>query len=103
MGSYRDLVFFEKISLYGIWIHGSRDLIFFEETDLYGLPTLVQGCDGSILIGGPDAEKQAFNHAGVRGFEVIERAKTQLEDACGGVVSCADIVALAARDAIALV
>ncbi|KAJ8618852.1 hypothetical protein MRB53_015038 [Persea americana] len=62
----------------------------------------VQGCDGSILIDGSDAERQASNHAGVRGFEVIERAKAQIEDVCAGVVSCADIVALAARDAITL-
>ncbi|TXG53837.1 hypothetical protein EZV62_019093 [Acer yangbiense] len=63
----------------------------------------VEGCDGSILIeNGPNSEKHAFGHQGVGGFEVIERAKARLEDECGGVVSCADIVAMAARDAIAL-
>ncbi|KAF8377115.1 hypothetical protein HHK36_030488 [Tetracentron sinense] len=52
----------------------------------------VQGCDGSILIdNGPTAEKQAIGHQGVGGFEVIEKAKTQLEAVCQGVVSCADI------------
>lgn len=62
----------------------------------------VQGCDGSILIdNGPNAERHAFAHQGVGGFEVIERAKAQLEAVCPGVVSCSDIVALAARDAIA--
>ncbi|KAA8536495.1 hypothetical protein F0562_028973 [Nyssa sinensis] len=62
----------------------------------------VQGCDGSILIAnGPNAERHAFGHQGVGGFEVIEKAKAQLEAVCPGVVSCADIVALAARDAIA--
>ncbi|OMO92064.1 Plant peroxidase [Corchorus olitorius] len=62
----------------------------------------VDGCDGSILIeNGQNAEKFAFSHQGVGGFEVIDEAKAQLEAACPGVVSCADIVALAARDAIA--
>nr|XP_043623235.1 peroxidase 43-like [Erigeron canadensis] len=62
----------------------------------------VQGCDGSILIdNGPTSEKQAFGHQGVKGFDVIENAKAQLEFVCPGVVSCADIVAIAARDAVA--
>lgn len=62
-----------------------------------------QGCDGSILVeNGPESEKNAFGHQGVGGFDVIEQAKAQLEAACPGAVSCADIVALAARDAVAL-
>lgn len=64
----------------------------------------VQGCDGSILIeNGANSEKNALGHQGVGGFDVIEKAKAQLESICPGVVSCADIVALAARDSIALV
>lgn len=63
----------------------------------------VQGCDGSILIdNGPDSERHAFGHQGVGGFDLIEKAKAQLESVCPGVVSCADIVAMAARDAIAV-
>eukprot|EP01018_Ginkgo_biloba_P014899 Gb_40170 [translate_table: standard] len=62
----------------------------------------VQGCDGSILIAGPNAERSAPTHAGLRGFDVIEDAKTQVELTCPGVVSCADIIALAARDALLL-
>ncbi|XP_010416636.1 PREDICTED: peroxidase 13 [Camelina sativa] len=62
----------------------------------------VEGCDGSILIkhDGKDDERFATGNAGVAGFDVIDEAKSELERLCPGVVSCADIVALAARDAI---
>ncbi|CAM8937517.1 unnamed protein product [Rhodiola kirilowii] len=63
----------------------------------------VEGCDGSILLGNPsDAERGAFGNQGVDGFDVIQEAKTRLESICPGVVSCADIIALSARDSIAL-
>ncbi|KAI3914828.1 hypothetical protein MKW92_050450 [Papaver armeniacum] len=50
----------------------------------------VQGCDGSVLITGSSAERNALPNLGLRGFE------------CPGVVSCADILALAARDSVDL-
>lgn len=64
----------------------------------------VEGCDASIMIdnGVERDERHAFGHQGVKGFDVIERAKAELEAVCPAVVSCADIIALAAREALLL-
>lgn len=59
----------------------------------------VQGCDASILLDTAPSEKTAGRNAGVRGYNVIDDVKTAVESVCPGVVSCADILAVAARDA----
>lgn len=66
---------------------------------------LQQGCDASILIDSTktkSAEKDASPNLTVRGFDLIDQAKQALEAACPSTVSCADIITLATRDAIAL-
>ncbi|KAL6880359.1 hypothetical protein ACP4OV_011924 [Aristida adscensionis] len=72
---------------------------------LFSVDCLLTGCDGSILLdstAGNTAEKDAPMSQGVRGYEVVDAVKAKLEAACPGVVSCADALALAARDSVRL-
>jgi len=63
----------------------------------------VRGCDGSVLVNSTSnnqAEKAATPNLTLRGFDFIDRVKSLLEAECPGIVSCADTLALVARDSI---
>ncbi|KVH95994.1 heme peroxidase [Cynara cardunculus var. scolymus] len=67
----------------------------------------VRGCDGSVLLNftsssGNQTERVAVPNQTVRGFGFIDTLKSLVEAECPGVVSCADIIALAARDSIVI-
>ncbi|XP_017637563.1 peroxidase 56-like [Gossypium arboreum] len=63
----------------------------------------VRGCDGSVLLNSTTnntAEKDAIPNLTLAGFDVIDDIKAEVEKECPNVVSCADVLALAARDAV---
>ncbi|CAJ2655478.1 cationic peroxidase 1-like [Trifolium pratense] len=64
----------------------------------------VQGCDASVLLKDTPTfkgEQNALPNANsLRGFDIIDRVKAILETTCPNVFSCADILAVAARDSV---
>eukprot|EP01018_Ginkgo_biloba_P020404 Gb_04549 [translate_table: standard] len=66
----------------------------------------VNGCDGSVLLDNSStftSEKYGGpNFKSARGFGVIDMIKKSVENKCKATVSCADILAIAARDSVVL-
>ncbi|ESQ41376.1 hypothetical protein EUTSA_v10014070mg [Eutrema salsugineum] len=66
----------------------------------------VGGCDASVMIASEsgDAEKDAPDNLSLAGdgFDTVIKAKLAVEAQCPGLVSCADIMAMAARDVVVL-
>ncbi|KAG8099110.1 hypothetical protein GUJ93_ZPchr0013g37780 [Zizania palustris] len=64
----------------------------------------VDGCDASVLLadnGTLVGEQGAIpNNGSLRGFSVVDNIKRQVEAVCPRTVSCADILAVAARDSV---
>lgn len=62
-----------------------------------------QGYDGSVLLDDTytlQGEKKAsINLHALKGFNIIDRIKNKLESECPRIVSCVDILTVAARDA----
>lgn len=68
---------------------------------------LVEGCDASILVASNTfnrAERDADINLALSGdgFDLVTRVKIALELECPGIVSCADILATAARELITI-
>ncbi|KAJ4724116.1 Peroxidase [Melia azedarach] len=65
----------------------------------------VNGCDASLLLDDADgvqSEKSAVPNQSTDGYNVIDNIKTALENVCPGVVSCADILAIASQILVSL-
>lgn len=63
----------------------------------------LKGCDASILLNGLSSEKTAGPNLSVRGYKLIDDLKAIAEAQCPGVVSCADIIAIATKEVIQMV
>ncbi|KAK3165664.1 hypothetical protein QOZ80_1AG0036140 [Eleusine coracana subsp. coracana] len=64
----------------------------------------VRGCDGSIMLKSRNGtgERDSIPSYSLRGYDEIDHIKAKVEKECPLTVSCADIIVMAARDAVFL-
>ncbi|KAG2320596.1 hypothetical protein Bca52824_013809 [Brassica carinata] len=58
-----------------------------------------KGCDASVLLDHEGSERRSPASKTLRGFELIDDIKSEIEKACPNLVSCADVLIAASRDA----
>ncbi|KAJ0087979.1 hypothetical protein Patl1_32064 [Pistacia atlantica] len=66
---------------------------------------VVKSCDASLLletVNGIESEQASDRSFGMRNFKYVKTIKDALEQECPMTVSCADVVALSARDGIVM-
>ena len=92
-----DLVREELLALFAADVTLPAGLLRLHFHDCFGA-----GCDATLLLKSHNgtAQRDADPNSTVRGYEAIEAVKAKVEAACPLVVSCADILAMAARDAV---
>ncbi|XP_060963845.1 peroxidase 10-like [Cannabis sativa] len=71
---------------------------------LYFHDCIVDGCDASVLLDDTEdfeGEKNSFpNRKSLRGYDVIDNIKADVERFCPSTVSCADLLTLVVREAV---
>ncbi|KAG0482167.1 hypothetical protein HPP92_010251 [Vanilla planifolia] len=76
--------------------------LLFHDCIVEFLPVSLQGCDASVLVAGNGTERSDPANLSLGGFEAVDAAKKLVDLFCPGIVSCADVLVLAARDAVAI-